>query len=219
MKPDGTRACRCKYCDPTRKQRDIDREYQLPGHKDSGHKGSGSGRHGASSSAATSETIIMRAKDYRNLKKPSAGCASRSCYPSFSKITSLPTHAPEPRKQPSLSTQPRYNYRLLEVEYSGLYLKNVDCSKILHVLESLRLAMGDMVTGGRTCALCRGDAVLCRRCTIRARDGTKSPCNGKLITPPAGCTIGTSSQVHMIDTMALDNTPFPNRGGRCGFRL
>jgi len=70
MNSDGSPVCMCKYCGPNRHQGDIDREYQLPGHRDSGHKGSG--RHGGSA-AATSETIIMQAKDYRNLKKPSTG--------------------------------------------------------------------------------------------------------------------------------------------------
>lgn len=69
MKSVGSPRCRCKYCDKSRTQKDIDREYQLPGHKESSHKGSG--RHGGISSAATSETIIMQAKDYRNMKKPS----------------------------------------------------------------------------------------------------------------------------------------------------
>ena len=70
---DGYPACKCKYCGPSHHQGDIDREYQLPGHRDAGHKGSGnSGRHGGSS-AATSEKIIMQAKDYRNLKKPTTG--------------------------------------------------------------------------------------------------------------------------------------------------
>lgn len=197
VKPDGSRACGCKYCDPTRKQREIDREYQLPGRGDSSNKGSGSGRHGASSSAATSETIIMQAKDYRNLKKPSAGCASRYCYLSFSEITSLPIHASEPRTQlpktPSLSTQPCCDYRLSEVEYSRLYLKNVDHSKILHGLESLRPEMGGMVVEGRMCAPGLGGAVLRRRYTIRARDSLKSPCDGKSATPSAECMIGTSS--------------------------
>ena len=68
---EGSPVCRCKYCDKSRTQKDIDREYQLPGHKDAGHKGSG--HHGGSSSAATSEKIIMQAKDYRNLKKLSTG--------------------------------------------------------------------------------------------------------------------------------------------------
>jgi hypothetical protein len=72
MDSDGSPDCECKYCGPIRSQGEIDREYELPGHRDSGQKGSG--RHGGSSSAAaTSETIIMQAKDYRNLKKPSTG--------------------------------------------------------------------------------------------------------------------------------------------------
>jgi hypothetical protein len=68
---DGCPDCRCKYCG-SRPQREIDEEYQLYGYKDSRHKSSGhhSGRHGGSSSAATSEAIILQAKDYRNLKKP-----------------------------------------------------------------------------------------------------------------------------------------------------
>jgi hypothetical protein len=69
---DGDPACGCKYCSGTRSQTAIDREFQLPGSKDSRHKNSKtySGRHGASSTAATSEVIISQAKDYRNLKKP-----------------------------------------------------------------------------------------------------------------------------------------------------
>lgn len=67
---EGLPDCRCKYCDGTRSQKDIDREFKLPGPKDTGHH---SGRHGGTSSAATSEKIIMQAKDYRNLKKPSTG--------------------------------------------------------------------------------------------------------------------------------------------------
>lgn len=132
MKPGRVRVCGCKYCTPTRKQRDIDKEYQLPGLKDSGHKGSGSGRHGASSSAATSETIIMRAKDYRNLKKPSAGCASRYCYLSFSEITSSPIHGSEPSKQPrkSLSTQPCYDQRWnIRIHGRGCILKTLTIPK------------------------------------------------------------------------------------------
>jgi len=69
----GSPVCECKYCGPNRHQGDIDREYQLPGCRHSGRKGPGnSGRHGGSG-AATSEMIIMQAKDYRNLKKPSMG--------------------------------------------------------------------------------------------------------------------------------------------------
>ena len=69
---EGYPACECKYCGVTRSQREIDQEFQLPGRKGSRHKDSGhtSGRHGGSSSAATSGTIISQAKDYRNLKKP-----------------------------------------------------------------------------------------------------------------------------------------------------
>jgi len=68
--PEGYPACECKYCGVLRSQREIDQEFQLPGRKDSRHKNSGynSGRQGGSS-AATSETIISQAKDYRNLKK------------------------------------------------------------------------------------------------------------------------------------------------------
>lgn len=75
MNSEGYPDCQCKYCDGTRPQKEIDRYFNLPGNKDSGHKGSGShsGRQGGSSSAVTSEKIIMQAKDYRNLKKPSAG--------------------------------------------------------------------------------------------------------------------------------------------------
>lgn len=69
---EGYPACECKYCGRTRSQREIDQEFQLPGPKDSRLKSSNhhSGRHGASSSAATSGAIISQAKDYRNLKKP-----------------------------------------------------------------------------------------------------------------------------------------------------
>ena len=70
MDPEGFPDCRCKYCDPGRSQKDIDREFHLPGPKDSGHHSS---RHGGTSAAATSETIIKQAKDYRNLKKPNTG--------------------------------------------------------------------------------------------------------------------------------------------------
>jgi len=72
--PEGYPACECKYCGGTRSQMDIDKEFELPGRKDSRNKGSGhhSSRHGASSSTATSEAIILQAKDYRNLKKPNA---------------------------------------------------------------------------------------------------------------------------------------------------
>ena len=75
MNSEGLPNCQCKYCDGTRTQKEIDRDFHLPGPKDSSHKGSGyySGRLGGSSSAATSEKIIMQAKDYRNLKKPSTG--------------------------------------------------------------------------------------------------------------------------------------------------
>lgn len=65
---EGYPVCECKYCGVTRSQMEIDQEFQLPGRKDSRHKSSG--RHGASSSTATSEAIILQAKDYRNLKKP-----------------------------------------------------------------------------------------------------------------------------------------------------
>ncbi|KAF9792487.1 hypothetical protein BJ322DRAFT_50659 [Thelephora terrestris] len=67
--PDGYPDCECKYCGVTRSQRDIDKEFQLPGRKDSKSSGHHSGRHGATSTA-TSEAIILQAKDYRNLKKP-----------------------------------------------------------------------------------------------------------------------------------------------------
>lgn len=69
--PEGYPACECKYCGGTRSQMDIDKEFQLPGRKDS-RKGSGhySSRYGAASATATSEAIISQAKDYRNLKKP-----------------------------------------------------------------------------------------------------------------------------------------------------
>ena len=70
---EGYTTCECKYCGVTRSQKEIDQEFQLPGRKDSRHKNTGynSGRNGGSSSAATSGTIILQAKDYRNLKKPS----------------------------------------------------------------------------------------------------------------------------------------------------
>ena len=69
---DGYPACGCKYCGGTRSQTLIDQEFQLPGSKDPRNKSSKSysGRHGASSTTATSEVIISQAKDYRNLKKP-----------------------------------------------------------------------------------------------------------------------------------------------------
>jgi len=66
----GSPDCECKYCDGSRTQQEIDEDYQLPGRKDSGHRSSG--RH-AGPSAASSETIIQQAKDYRNIKKPSTG--------------------------------------------------------------------------------------------------------------------------------------------------
>ena len=68
---EGYPACECKYCGVIRSQREIDEEFQLPGRTNSRSKSSGhnSGRQGGSS-AATSETIISQAKDYRNLKKP-----------------------------------------------------------------------------------------------------------------------------------------------------
>lgn len=67
---EGYPVCECKYCGGTRSQREIDQEFQLPGRKDSRHKSSGH-RNGGASSTATSEKIILQAKDYRNLKKPS----------------------------------------------------------------------------------------------------------------------------------------------------
>jgi len=70
MDPEGYPDCKCKYCGDTRSQKEIDKEFQLPGPRETGHH---SGRHAGSSSAVTSETIIMQAKDYRNLKKPSTG--------------------------------------------------------------------------------------------------------------------------------------------------
>lgn len=70
MDSEGFPDCKCKYCGDTRPQKDIDREYQLPGHRDSGHH---SGRHGGPSTAATSGAIISQAKDYRNLKKSTTG--------------------------------------------------------------------------------------------------------------------------------------------------
>ena len=73
MDSTGSPDCECKYCDGTRTQGAIDRDFQLPGPKDSSHKSSGhhSGRH--TSSAVTSEAIIMQAKDYRHLNKTSTG--------------------------------------------------------------------------------------------------------------------------------------------------
>lgn len=69
---EGYPACGCKYCDRTRTQKEIDEEFQLHGRKSTRQKGSGyhSGRHGGQSSAASSEAIISKAKDYRNLNKP-----------------------------------------------------------------------------------------------------------------------------------------------------
>ena len=67
---EGYLECRCKYCDGSRTQREIDREFQLPARKDTGHHSS---RHVGTSSAATSGAIILQAKDYRNLNKQSTG--------------------------------------------------------------------------------------------------------------------------------------------------
>jgi len=72
MDPEGFPDCECKYCSK-RSQRDIDREFQLPGRPGSGQSGHHSGRPGGSSSAATSGAIINQAKDYRNLKKSTTG--------------------------------------------------------------------------------------------------------------------------------------------------
>jgi len=73
MNRKGSPDCGCKYCDGTRSQKDIDREFQLPGRASSGHSGNHSGRPGGSSSAATSGVIINQAKDYRYLKKSTTG--------------------------------------------------------------------------------------------------------------------------------------------------
>lgn len=73
MKPKGSPNCSCKYCDGTRTQKEIDREFQLPGRTGSGHSSHNSGRPGGSTSAASSGAIINQAKDYRNLKKSATG--------------------------------------------------------------------------------------------------------------------------------------------------
>jgi len=84
MDPERFPDCGCKYCGK-RVQKDIDREYQLPGRNGSSHPGQHSGRPGGSSLATTSGAIIQQAKDYRNLKKPTTGYGLQ--FLSFSSIT------------------------------------------------------------------------------------------------------------------------------------